>query len=316
MGGHTATQRNRTAIWRDPRRTIHVRGLRRQLEERLRVEAVPARPKWLSALLEKEVIRRILDDPRTGPGNFLGWSKMTVFSDVIGGGQANFDAPIGNLTGDDRALLYARYNQERHLDELGAAFTTLFSGASAAGKPTVLDLGCGPFTAGLALAAAVGADKEFRYYGIDKYQSMRTLGARFAAAARDLNGLHSGSTFWFGDNFDAADFGRIRGDLTIVVASYLLASPTLNVQELVAQIVAATARIGPGPVAVLYTNSAMAHANVKYPEFRDRLTAAGFEVIVDDVEKFVDTEKDPKLLRYALLLKAEQTTIVWGTPNT
>jgi SAM-dependent methyltransferase len=270
-------------------------------------------PEWLSALLRDEVHRRIQKDPRTlaNPGTLLGWPENQVYRDVIDGGQADFDEPIGHLDGDDRALLYARFNQRGHLQELVHAFERLFDGASSVGRPTVIDLGCGPFTTGLALAATLQAQRPFRYYGVDRAQSMLRLGARLARGSWERGGLHPESSCWFGTSLNEAVFGPIRGDLTIVVASYLFASPSLDVSSLVEEVLAAIRRVGLGAAAVLYTNSSRPSANASYPEFRDRLVAAGFEVTVDETEEFQDT-LHPRHLRYALLFRPEQTAIDLG----
>ncbi len=269
-----------------------------------------ADPQWLTDLLDEEVHTRIRDDARTiaRPTTFLGWPKDTIFSDVLGGGQADFDAPVGGLSGQDRALLYARYNQRRHLDELGEAFAQLFGKADGAGVPTIIDLGCGPFTAGLALAAAVGPTRPFRYYGVDRATAMCEVGTRFAATAKRLGAFHDETTYAFTDELATLAFGQIRGDLTLVVASYLLASPSLVVDDLVPELVRAVERIGPGPAAILYTNSAKPGPNRNYPRFRELLVAAGFEVKSDAEELFAKTRK-PTDLRYALFFRPAKTTV-------
>jgi SAM-dependent methyltransferase len=269
-------------------------------------------PAWLEAAIDEEIITRINKDPRTiaAPNTFLGWPKNKIFIDVLGFGQANFDATVGHLSPADRALLYARYNQPRHLDELSDAFTKLLANSQYAGRPTILDLGCGPFTAGLAFAACFGPEREFRYFGIDIAASMCDLGARLVKAADRLGGLNARTTCEFGADLDNINFGRIRGDLTIIVASYLLASPTLNANLLVNKVLRALDRIGPGPAAVLFTNSAVPHLNTKYPEFRDALCDAGFIIEVDDTELFTPT-KNPKELRYALFFRKARTRITF-----
>lgn len=271
---------------------------------------MPLTPPWLDAAIDDEILTKIDSDPRTlaSPGTFLGWPKNKIFIDVLGFGQANFDASVGHLSPADRAVLYARYNQPRHLDELSDAFGKLLATSQYAGRPTILDLGCGPFTAGLAFAATFGPAKEFRYFGIDIATSMCELGARLAEAARRRHGLNPRTTCIFDDDLDNINFGSIRGDLTVVVASYLLASPTLDVKVLVSKVLNALKRIGPGPAAVLFTNSAAPHLNTKYPEFRDSLVKAGFTVEADATELFLPT-KNPKDLRYALFFRKAQTHI-------
>ena len=266
---------------------------------------------WLEQLLTSEVTNRIRNDERTlaKPGTLLGWPRDTIFSQVINGGQADFDRPIGHLSGDDRALLYADFNQRRHLDELSHAFRQLVDNRSLPAGLTILDLGCGPFTAGLSFAEVVGNVVPFRYFGVDRSSAMRRLGQTLASGARMSGGLHELTSIWFGDRLVNADFGRVRGEPTIVVVSYLLASPTLDIQILIDELEAALNRIGCGMAAVLYTNSAMALATQKYPAFKAALMERGFQEEVDCMERFTDTDKEPKQLHYALFVRPATTTI-------
>ncbi|WP_429539381.1 hypothetical protein [Pseudomonas fluorescens] len=263
---------------------------------------MPAYPQWLERVIDQEVNDPILNDCRTTDSTFLGWPRGTVFYEVIKGGQANFDAPQKELTGADKALLYAKYNQGRHLDELRSAFDQLFKTSSLSNRPTVVDLGCGPFTAGLSLASVLGPEKMFRYYGVDQYESMRVLGYRMAEAAKAQGVLHPQTRYQFTDKLTGVDFGPVRGELTIFVASYLLASPTLNPQQLVADILVAHKRIGPGPCALLYTNSPSLKAREKFPAFSASLVAGGFKSCEEKVERFENT-RTPKDLHYALFFK-------------
>ncbi|WP_321804278.1 hypothetical protein [Burkholderia sp. BCC1988] len=259
--------------------------------------------------LISDVIEKPIDaDERTTASTLLGWPRDQIFRDVIGRGQADFTSEIGHLSAYDRALLYAKYNQGRHLDELCHAFDRLL-GEQVIARPTVIDVGCGPFTAGLAFAASIGPREPFRYFGIDRAPSMLELGGVLATGARHRGAFHPLTTWAFGQSLDELDFGPVRGEWVVVVASYLLASPTLVVDELVASILGALTRFGPGPVAVLYTNSANAAARAKFPAFRDSLMREGFEVKADFVERFVDTTKTPKDLHYALLFRPAQNII-------
>lgn len=257
-----------------------------------------------------EVIdKRIHNDTRTTNTTYLGWPRNRIFRDVIGGGQADFDFGVGHLTPDDRALLYAKYNQIRHLDELSHAFGRLLGDSDKIHRPTLIDVGCGPFTAGLSFSECFGAQRPFRYFGVDRAHSMLRLGHSLAQEAINRDAMHPQTSLHFGQNLTGLDFGPVRGEWTIVVASYLLASPTVNAQALVHEVVGALQRVGPGPVAVLYTNSAHEYADAKYPQFRDAFLEAGFMVEADETECFTDTSKEPKPLHYALLCRPEQTTI-------
>lgn len=74
-------------------------------------------PDWLDRLRTAEITDRVRDDPRSRGGTVLGMDRAGAFA-AIGGGQADFDAPLGDLSPDDLALLYAYLNQKGHLEEL------------------------------------------------------------------------------------------------------------------------------------------------------------------------------------------------------
>lgn len=258
---------------------------------------------WLKRVLDVQINQKIMQDPRTTTTTFLGWPRSTVFQEVIEGGQANFDEPVGHLSGDDRALLYAKYNQTRHIDELCHAFSQLFRPGESYGDPLFIDLGCGPFTAGLSLARVLSDKDVFHYYGVDHYKSMRDLGHHLANAARSEGALHERTRIHFLKDLNAVNFGDLRGSIMIFVASYLLASPTLDIDELVNSIVSAHARASRGPAAVFYTNSSRPEARAKFPEFKQRLLNAGFELKIDNIELFTQTDKKPTDVHYALFFK-------------
>lgn len=249
------------------------------------------------------IVERVLNDPRSTPGTRLGWPAQSVQADVIGFGQADFDSPVGHLTGADRALLYAFFNQRAHLGDLRGVLEQLFAGADRGGTPTILDLGCGPFTAGLALAAVLGNGRAFHYFGLDRSLEMRRLGATLAAAAREREALHDSTTIAFVDALEDVQFDKPRWDITLVVASYLLASPTIDTNALAASVAAAVNRRGCGTAAFLYLNSAKAFPNAKWPDLVASLATAGFELRIDQVEN----------VRCALLVRRAQAT--WPIPG-
>ena len=225
---------------------------------------------------------------------------------AIAGGQAKFDEPIDNLSARDRVLLYALFNQKGHVLELIDAFQNLLDSPWQLNGATILDIGCGPFTAGLAIANVVGNDVDFRYFGVDTSREMCALGGDLARAAREEGGLSPAVSVQFTDSIEVIDFGAARLGRTIVVLSYLLASDSLNIQTIVRQIVEACNRIGPGPVAVLYTNSGFAARRASFPEFDGRMQAAGFKCVVVDFEMFEDGNKS-RHIHYALFTRVPMT---------
>ncbi len=105
------------------------------------------------------------------------------------GGQADFDSPCGGLSSDDLALLYAYWIQLGHVEELVEAFGQHLSGCNI-DRPVVIDLGCGPFTGGLAVASALEPPNGFTYIGMDRASAMRRLGERLALATVERRRLN------------------------------------------------------------------------------------------------------------------------------
>ncbi|MBH1445904.1 class I SAM-dependent methyltransferase [Stenotrophomonas maltophilia] len=250
------------------------------------------------------IVDPINNDPRnTGvPGTCLGMSSDWIFKVAIAGGQAQFDDPIGNFSAKDRVLLYALFNQKGHVLELIHAFQNLLNFPEQLNGATILDIGCGPFTAGLAIANVLGGDVDFRYFGVDTSREMCALGGDLAILAREEGGLSAGVSVQFTDSIEAIDFGNARFGWTVVVLSYLLASDSLDIPTVVRQIVEACNRIGPGPVAVLYTNSGFAARRASFPEFDTRMRDAGFKCEVVDTEMLEGGNKN-RHIHYALFTR-------------
>jgi len=265
-------------------------------------------PAWLDRLRRQEIVNVVNQHPTTRNNLILGLPKQEVFDQVIGGGQAEFDTPYLHLSGADRALLYAYMNQPGHVAELIEAFTQLFKNGPPEDPLIVVDLGCGPCTGGLALAAVL--DAPFTYIGLDRYASMRDFGERLASAAEGLGVPRLSERQWAAD-FDSIEWTRPSGWRPIlIIASYLLASPTLDVSELVRNMDAMCTRFGRGPVTVLYTNSCLPDPNRSFPAFRDGLQEIGFRIIADDTGAIIQSDRiRPRPLRYALFQRDPQTVL-------
>ena len=272
-------------------------------------------PEWLMRLRRTEVTGRVNDDPRSIAGTTFGIDPATAVREVVGGGQADFDEPWCELSADDRVLLYAYYNQLRHLEELTEAFRTVFAGGPPDAEPIVMDLGCGPFTGGLAVSGVLGRGCGFDYIGVDRSQSMRRFGEHLACAAERLDEAPRIGRHWF-SSVSAVEWCPAPGWRPVfVIVSYLLASPTLNAATLVAELKALLERLGRGPVTVLYTNSPRVEANRSFPPFRDALLAAGFSLFADDTGTIeIDRRDGPRRrdLRYALFFRWEQRVLPLG----
>ena len=272
-------------------------------------------PQWLVVLRRSEIIDRVRSDPRSTGGTVLGVDAQVAMREVIGGGQADFDQPWNGLSADDRVLLYAYFNQLGHLEELVEAFRMLLADAPLSEGPVAIDLGCGPFTGGLALAATLDRRYRLDYIGVDRSRAMRELGEKLASAVAELDRTPRIDRHWWPD-VSSVTWGSAPGWRPVfVIVSYLLASPTLDARGLIRELEGLLAKLGRGPVTVLYTNSPRPEPNRSYPTFRTALLDAGFKLFADDtgsieVERW--TGSRPRKLRYALFHRGDRSTLRLG----
>lgn len=267
------------------------------------------RKPWLEQLRRQLIVTPISNDPRSVHGTRLGRQSSWIFNHAIGGGQADFDQAIEELSPRDRVMLYALFNQKAHVDELIHAFDKFLPNPDTFKGATVVDIGCGPFTAGLAVANVIGPRVAFRYFGVDRAVSMRSFANELAEAVRVLGEFNERTEVGFYRSVDEIDFGRHRGaEIAVFVLSYLLASDTIDVDALAGEINRASSRIGMGQTFVLYTNSARESACANYPAFRNRMVEAGFRVYVEETEHFLDTDT-PRDIHYALFERPAVSTL-------
>lgn len=263
--------------------------------------AVVAIRSWLADVRRRLIIEPITNDPRESGvrDTRLGVPVPWIFRNAVGGGQASFDEPLPPFSSRDRVMLYAFLLQKGHVAELIHAFSSLLADPHQLHDATIVDIGCGPFSSGLALANVAGDGAVFRYFGVDTSKAMCAFGAELAAAAKEAGGLSPQTSVEFFDSTDLIEFGPPRGGWTIVVLSYLLASHTIDVELLSRQIVGACNRIGPGPVSLLYTNAAREEARAAFPNFRDRMIAAGFRLHIEELEE-LNVDGKTRNIHYAL----------------
>lgn len=270
-------------------------------------------PEWLEELRKTEIVRRVRNDPRSTAGAVLGIAR-DVAMEAAGWGQADFDSPWGNLTAEDRALLYAYFFQKGHLEELFEAFRQIFADARP-DNPIVVDLGCGPFTGWLAFAGALGGEPAFDYIGVDRSQTMCRLGERLAAAAAQFDESPRIARQWATEIASVSWESAPSWRPVIVIVSYLLASPTLDAEQLIVELDDLLAKLGRGPVTVLYTNSTRHDANRSFPAFRAALGTKGFDLYADDTGEIeIARLSGTRLreLRYALFRRQRRDTLRLG----
>ena len=266
-------------------------------------------PNWFDEIRRTEVNDRIRADPRS-VGDTLYGLDFDAAKHAIGYGQANFDETHGNLNPSDLALLYARVNQKRHVEELTEALRQYFKNSDLL-NPIVVDIGCGPFTGGLAFAAAL-PEVCFEYIGVDQADSMRILGERLASSSHMPIEVER---HW-ASSLAAVSWNKPPSwSPVIVILSYVFASPTFDVGSMFDQLMALLSRLGYGDVTVLYTNSPREEANEKYSAFQERLVETGFQSVADSeglvVVRRWQGQKQFKL-RYAMFYRGRQRTLPLG----
>ena len=272
-------------------------------------------PDWLQKLRRSEIVDRVKNDPRSVGGTALGIDSEEATRNAVGWGQADFDEPWRDLSPDDRVHLYAHFFQLGHLEELIEAFGQLFGASGRPDDPIVVDVGCGPFTGGLAIASQFPRDARMDYIGVDRASAMRRFGEHLASVAENNADLPRICRHWAAD-VDSVAWNRAPGwRPVIVIASYLLASRTLDVATLIPELDRLLDRLGRGSVTVLYTNSVREEANRSFPTFRTLLCERGFDPHEDDEgEILVERGQDmrSRRLRYALFHRPNQRTLTLG----
>lgn len=270
--------------------------------------------RWYLQLRQKMVIDPIVNDPREngGANTRLGRPVYWIFDAVIRGGQANFDEPIDEFSPRDRVMLYAFFNQKGHVEELVHAFQKLWPNPTRLRGTTIVDVGCGPFTAGLALANVVDNAAPINYFGIDTSTEMLKLAAELEKAARDIGGLHQQSKARFFGSVSDIPVSQLRAGPVCVILSYLLASDSLDVATLINEVLSFCNKASLGSISVLYTNAVRETARAKYPLLRTLLVDAGFEVVVEGEDVLNDGSK-PRNVHYALFYRphALEISIDW-----
>ena len=270
-------------------------------------------PEWIKELRKSQVTERVKHDPRSTDNTFLGLNHTAVLN-AISWGQAAFDQPFEGLSPEDRVLLYAYFNQLGHLEELTAAFRMLFA-TKPLEEAIVIDLGCGPFTGGLAFAGALEACARFDYIGMDKSYAMRTFGEQLASVAGDFDGAPKIDRNWVADISSVSWVSAPGWRPVIVIVSYLLASPSLDAVALIGQLEELLVKLGRGPVTVLYTNSKYPWANSRFPDFCEALHDRGFNLYADDTGEIdIDRWDGPRRreFRYALFHRQQQKILQLG----
>lgn len=274
-------------------------------------------PEWIEQVRRAEIVNVVQNDPRSNASELFGVDRSRVFNEIIRGGQADFtsdwqDPRSGRaLTPEERALLYGFFNLKGHLVELVEAMRQIFVGADSSTAPTVhdpivIDVGCGPGTGCLAVANALHGP--FTYVGVDRAQAMLDLGERLTASNAARTHLQGVERHWVSE-LSAVNWTRALGYRPVlIICSYLLASPTINPQDLVDDLVTFLKRVSRGPAYLIYTNAVGADANRHLPAFKAHLENNGFSALCD-AQGAVSYGTKQRRFQYAGFFRAQSNVL-------
>lgn len=262
-------------------------------------------PQWVIELRRELIVTPVQQLPNTYGDFFHGVHKDEIFKEVIGGGQANFDEKWKHISSENRVLLYSYLNQLRHLNDLYLAFKMFLKGEKPV-DPVVIDIGCGPFTGGWALMAALNCDYKFSYLGLDFSKQMRDFGEIIARNASFKVNRIQIERFWASD-FNELGFNEILSYRpVIVIVSYLLASSNLDEVELVANLNVFISTFSKGPVTLVFANSVLNEYNKKFPTFKLALEKNGLKEVMGGIDKL---EGGSKNLKFAIFHRNIQNVL-------
>ncbi len=210
---------------------------------------MPSKPplQWSKAmedLFEEHVTNKVRSDNRTDwdENIRLGYPFNVIRQDVIKKGRADFregheHEKHGSLTAEDKVLLYCFSNMKQHFFEAVATFRAYRRKLKALftpDKPTfMVDLGCGPGTAVLALAECF-KQPTVRYAGLDISKAMQNKARSMFAAAKEGSLLGAQSRISTTSSWDTLTKFPSGFEMPVNVfinATYLFASDSLNVDD-------------------------------------------------------------------------------------
>ena len=232
----------------------------------------------------EHIIREVWKDSRTDwdENVSLGYPFDVIRDEVINKGRADFRVghehdEYGELTADDKVLLYCFVNMKLHFFEALATFRTYKASLKSLFDSTIptrmVDLGCGPGTAGLALAECL-KQPNVRYIGLDIAKAMLRKATLMLEAAKDRSLLDKKSALIMTSSwsnlrkFPAAYTAPTNAFFN---ATYLFASDSLDVDDVCKAVMAYKASPHVKRLLFIYANTATDISGHKFQAFKMRL---------------------------------------------
>jgi SAM-dependent methyltransferase len=240
----------------------------------------------------EHVIRKVWKDSRTDwdENVSLGYPFDVIRGQVINKGRADFRVghrhrEYGDLTADEKVLLYCFVNMKLHFFETISTFRVYKASLKSlfdSRLPTrMVDLGCGPGTAALALAECL-KQPTIRYIGLDIAKPMLRKATSMVQAAIDASLLGKKSVLTLTSSW--SNLCRFPAAYTAPTnaffnATYLFASDSLDVDDVCKAVVAYKDSAQVKRLFFIYSNTETEIARVKFQAFKRNMkgefTSAG-----------------------------------------
>jgi SAM-dependent methyltransferase len=239
----------------------------------------------MDRLFGELIVKAVQDDPRTdwSEDRSLGYPFDVIRKQVLAKGLADFavghaHGEYGALSAAEKCLLYGFVNMKKHFFACRATIEAYRPEVEALFIPgqhaVILDFGCGPATACLALADLLPG-RTFDYIGIDAAPPMRALAHRLWEAARAAGLIHRASVSSFFGAWEAVDPDQIEAAAAVlIIFSYFFASRLLDLPRIdsISRFIRALVTGHPEQLLLLmYLNSPVALANRNYELFKWQL---------------------------------------------
>lgn len=238
------------------------------------------------ATFEEHITQPIKNDQRTrGYERPLGYDNDTTRQTIIEYGRADFREPcliVSPVASPaDRVLLYCYFNLRKHFFTtryvLGKIIRSLSTQLRTGARPVFVDLGCGPLTAGLALAdlhqEGFSNPLIVHYVGIDIAPAMLEKAQEFSRSpVFDPRSTFNFFTNWL-DSLDllSSDLVQLTNPI-ILNASYLFASNSLDIESLAFFVAELQRRCPSAPIYFVFQNPNRDDRNVNYTNWKKLLS--------------------------------------------
>lgn len=237
------------------------------------------RSRDVQSIFTELVNRPAWDDPRTTTRDaILGFPNDYTCRGVVGRGLADFSRgfthrTLGSLSADDLVLLYCYFNMKGHFDAATAVFGKFHREAlfPPNKRTLIVDIGCGPGTACLALAD-IHRGQSFGYFGIDSAEPMQRKARAIWQGAQDRQLVSTDSKARFFGSWSEVNVGQLKSNVSaFLLFSYFFASHSLTGEAIDSLIrFVCTLRDCPKIAALtsIYINSNAPAATSKYTSFK------------------------------------------------